>query len=320
MPTHTKFKGVSQFGSIELTSQMEINLKTFLDWGMLEIGGFVNATIPTSGVYGGTFHTLKSISDPNFASGRVWMTPRKDWVWESGLEYFVQPIVISGLYVNSIFRPKDTTGSSGYVLDYPNGRVIFNSPLLLSDTVTMAHSYRRVQTAIADSKFFKQLQDESYRVDNSNLNLASGNWSQLPENRLQMPVIGIQIVPRQEIVGAQLGGGHYLSQNVHFYILAETKADRDTIQDILRKQKDKDIYFFDNNLLASGNRFPLTASGSIATNALCYPDLIKAPAQGGYQWKQCTVYSANLQDIGSISHKLYGSIVTWGLTLMMPNI
>ncbi len=320
MPTHTKFKGVTEFGKVELTDSIHANLKTFYDWGFLEIGGFTNVNIPTSGVYGGTFHTLRPSKDPRFTEGRVWQSARKDWVWESGLEYSVQPIQISGVNVGSTFRPIGTPGSSGYVIDYSNGKVIFNSPLSTNSNVNLAYSYRRVQFVTADDKFFMQIQPDSVRVDDSNLTVASGVWGLLPENRLQLPAVGIEVVPRRDFTGAQLGGGHYMEQWVNLYIISETPTDRNKIFDILSKQISKKIFFFNLNLLASSNRFPLTPSGDIATNAICYPDLVKAPELGGFQWKGCYFKDAEVQNIGTIKPGLYGSLIRVILELDMPEV
>ena len=48
-------KHVSQVGETLLTSQIESNMKSYLDWGLLGIGSFSNVSIPTSGAFGGTF-------------------------------------------------------------------------------------------------------------------------------------------------------------------------------------------------------------------------------------------------------------------------
>ena len=47
------FKNVSSIGDRQVLSSLEHNLKSFLDWSFLNIGGFINVNIPTSGI-GGT--------------------------------------------------------------------------------------------------------------------------------------------------------------------------------------------------------------------------------------------------------------------------
>ena len=94
-------KFVSQIGETLLMSQIESNFKTYLDWGLLGIGGFSNVSIPTSGAYGGTFDRLRLVDDPSYTLGQVWEGPRKDWVWESGVEYSTQPTELTGGDVES---------------------------------------------------------------------------------------------------------------------------------------------------------------------------------------------------------------------------
>ena len=83
----TTFTHVSQVGNTLLNSQLESNLKSFLDWGMLGIGGWFNVNIPTSGAWGGTFDQLRLVDDPSYGEGQVWESARKDWVWENEVPY-----------------------------------------------------------------------------------------------------------------------------------------------------------------------------------------------------------------------------------------
>lgn len=322
MPTYTKFKGVTEFGDTEISSQIKDNLKTFLDWGFLEIGAFSNVRVPTSGVYGGNEHLLKLSNDTRYTTtGRVWQSFRKDWVWESGIEYSSRtPIIISGVKVNNVFYPSTGVGNYGHVVDYPNGRVIFNSGLPKTAVVSMEYSYRKVQITDVSNESFKAIQYDSYRVDEDSFLTMSGAWNKFAENRIQLPIIGIEVVPKRNFKGAMLGGGHYLEQDINFYIYSENKNDRNTIQDILSKQKNKDFYFFNINGLASGNKFPLTSSGSLVPNALNYPSLIKDADQGGFLWKFCRITETRLENIGQINPQLFGSIVKWHLEISMPEV
>ena len=48
----TSFAHVTNIGNTLLNSELESNLKSFLDWSLLGVGGWSNITIPTSGAYG----------------------------------------------------------------------------------------------------------------------------------------------------------------------------------------------------------------------------------------------------------------------------
>ena len=82
-----KFVKVDHVGENLLINQMESTLKTYLDWGLLSVGGWTNITTPTSGAYGGTFDALRVVSDPAYTDGQVWESAKKDWVWETGMDY-----------------------------------------------------------------------------------------------------------------------------------------------------------------------------------------------------------------------------------------
>ena len=79
---NTTFQHVSQVGYTLLNSELESNLKSYLDWGFLGIGGWFNVEIPTSGAFGGTFDQLRLVDDPSYSRGQIWEAARKDWVWE----------------------------------------------------------------------------------------------------------------------------------------------------------------------------------------------------------------------------------------------
>ena len=79
-PPYTKFQKVAEVGNSLLNSELESNLKWYIDWGMLGIGGWTDVTIPTSGAWGGTFDRLRPVQDPAYTDGQVWESSRKDWV------------------------------------------------------------------------------------------------------------------------------------------------------------------------------------------------------------------------------------------------
>jgi hypothetical protein len=111
MPSYTRLKGVTDVSQSTLCDQLESNIIEFFNWGMLCIGGFNNVQIgAASGAYGGDMSRLRPVSDPNYINGQVWEGFRQDWVWQSGIEYVVQPIPVSGVYINSVFYPLNTTG------------------------------------------------------------------------------------------------------------------------------------------------------------------------------------------------------------------
>ena len=86
---YLKFKGISNIGDTLLMSELETNLKSFFDWAMLQIGAWNDVDISTTDIYDGDFSALRLVRDGSYTDGRVWQGARKDWIWETGVNYEV---------------------------------------------------------------------------------------------------------------------------------------------------------------------------------------------------------------------------------------
>lgn len=288
MPDNTRLKGVSHVGDVLLSEQLEANLVSWFNWGFLGIGGFFNVTIPTSGAYGGNQHQLRPASDTNLEDGQVWQAFRRDWVWETGVEYAYQPIRVSGVYVDGIFYSTSTTGVYAHHVDYPNGRVVFDEAIDTESTVTCEYSYRYVHFTSADVPWWRQIQTESFRVDDSHFSqLGSGVWSLLSQNRVQLPAVVVETVPRTTRRPKELGGGGAIvRQDVLFHVISETPHERNHLHDIVTYQWGKRIILFDKNLFNDADAFPLDGNGTPVSGASMYPTWVAATGDGGYGWRQ----------------------------------
>lgn len=288
MTTTTSFKGVTNIGQPLETDQLEANLASFFQWGALGIGAFTNVTIPTTGAFGGNKHRLRLSSDPAITSGRQWEGFRKDWVWESNVEYAHQPIAMSGVNVNGTFYPSATTGTYAHHIDYPNGAIVFDNPIPVSSVVTAEYSYRNVQVGTKDAKWFQLLQQNSFRIDNPQfLQSGSGDWAVPPQLRMQLPALVVDVTTDFSMRGKQIGDSSAInSQVVWFHILADNSPDMTKWVDILRNQWQHRISMYDRGAVAAANAYPILANGSLASGAKMYPDLVKTSGFGGYFWRQ----------------------------------
>jgi hypothetical protein len=272
--------------------QLEANLSSFFQWGFLGVGGFYNVNIPTSGCYGGDLHKLRLVNHPYYTTGTVWEGFRKDWVWETGVSYSQQPIRVSGVYVNNSFVPV----GSALSVDYPNGRINFTSPVSPSSTVTCSYSYRLYQIYTADNEWWQEFQTGSFRADDSHLlQQGSGSWDILAQNRVQLPAVVVEAVPRTDRFGRQLGGGQIVRQDVVFHIFAEDRWHFKWLHDAISAQQEKRIGGFDKNKLFSLDRFPLDANGQPRASGLMYPDMINTA--GSTYWEQIRLEQPKLGGI-----------------------
>ena len=233
-----------------------------------------------------------------------------------------QPIRVSGIYIDgsdtlSTVTPfKDQDVHSGVVgdavgyVDYPGGRVILDTAIATTSAVRCEFSHRYVSVIPADTRWFRELQFNSYRVENDDLLTAgSGNWSQLSETRRHLPVIAVEIVPRRTFEGYQLGGGQWVRQDVLFHIIAENSWDRDHLVDIITYQSDKNIYMPDLDAMQASADFPINLDfrGSPIKFAKMYPDIIDSSS--GFRGKQFRLINTSVQEMGQINPQLFGAIV-----------
>lgn len=312
-------RGFNDFGSFLLEDQLITNLIQMFNWGFLEKGAFFNNTLTTTLPYGGNPATLRRVNDPNFTNGQVWEGHRKQWVWESGIGFSVQPIIISGVYVNNTFYPSSTSGAYSHYVDYINGRVIFNSPIATNSTVKCEHSVRWIQIEDGRQPWFQAMQFGSFRVDTGHFNqVGSGSYEIMAKNRVQPPVVFIEI-GRTSSRGAMIGGGKYMDVDVIFSIFGEFPSDVGHLRDILRYQEEQRYSLFNMNLIRSQDAFPLDYKNSRVNNAKMYPTFIAPTGDGGYYWKSFRVKKCHIGN-GIIDTKLTTGIVTWEVEVDFPEI
>lgn len=97
---YTKFRKVQHYGRPDLIEQIEVNLKHYIDWSLLQIGAWRNAASDASGVYGGEFNTLHEIVDSDYGPNRAYQAIRKDWIFETGVDYESPAVPISNINYN----------------------------------------------------------------------------------------------------------------------------------------------------------------------------------------------------------------------------
>jgi hypothetical protein len=297
------FSNVSDIGSNYLINHLEDNLKTFLDWGFLNMGGFVNVNIPLSGFYGGDFSQLKSTSQPGYKDGQVWQTFRKDWVWETGINCTENiPNYFSGIYVNNSFYPEPSGNLElSYTVNYPLGQIIFDRPLNLKSNVRANYSYKWCQIYKNSSTEWKELQSLTFQPVPQINQVKSGEYNIGAKNRIQMPCVVIEPIARSYYKPWQLGASDFLvDQDIMFHVFAENSADYYKIIDILRLQKDKTILLYDTKKVANSGAYFLNYDGSLNINRQSYNDLLK-----NFYWNKCYFKEIGVLEMQSANKNLF---------------
>lgn len=307
-PSYARLKGIQNITDVTLCEQLESNMISFFNWGLLCIGGFGNVEAPD--LWGGDMSRLRPVKDSNYLPGQVWEGARQDWVWESGIDYSVQPIPVTGVYVNGVFHPGNETGTYAHHIDYPRGRIIFDNPIPYKTSVVQAsYSYRLYTFQSSDVPWFRQVMFESFRIDDSQfLQYGSGVWNVLADQRVQLPAVVVEVVPRRQMYGYELGGTTQFHQDILFHIFTENPDDRKRILDIISYQKDKTLPLYDKNLIAQNNAWALTWEGALTSGAKCFPDLVLPTGLGGYFWRGGTFFQMSTQETIS-APPLYQAVV-----------
>lgn len=308
----TQFHNVTSITYKDKISNLEDNLKGFLDWSFLNIGGFINVSNPTPAITGIVgFHTLKLSSDPTVQGNRLWEAPRKDWIYESGVSYSgMSPVVFSGVRLNNTFLPAPTgSGNYSYSVNYPLGQIKFTNAVSATSLVTAGYSYRYIQTYKAsDSLWWKEVQKETYNPANYKTN---GDYAITSVHRVQLPAILVELAPRTELSPFQLGTTENVwTQDVFLHVFASTATQRNILIDILLSQKDKVLFLYDSDKVAKNQSYSLKSDGSINLNGQNYPGLVEHFRQ---HW--CNIKNSSLGEINTLSSSLYNGLVRWSIEI-----
>jgi hypothetical protein len=307
----TYFQHVTDIGEKSSIASLEDNIKSFLDWGFLNIGGFINVKIPTSGISGGDFHKLKPATDLSSTANTIWSSPKKDWVYESGISHKGNsPTSISGIYLNNTFVPGPTGVSPNqYRINYPLGQIVFTSAKPANSNIQLNYSYRYVQVYKAnESVWWKEIQDLAYNPKNNNADL-----NITANHRIQLPSIIIETIARTSQTPYQLGTTeNIISQDILLHIFTENPMQRNTLIDILLLQKDKQSFLYDINKVIKNNTYGLNYRGEKNNSGLNYNQIINDQS---YHLRSFYIDSAVTSEMNTLSSSLYNAIVRWSIKI-----
>jgi hypothetical protein len=189
---------------------------------------------------------------------------------------------------------------SGYKIDYPNGRVIFDTPVPATSTVSLNYSYKWIKVDQAEGiPFFRQIQFNSFELDN-NFVTSSGDWVQIGQTRLQLPVVLIEAVPKRTYEPYQLGGGQWANSDFVFYVMADRDAIVSDILDAITFQNDRIIKMFDTNTISKSGAYPIDIAGNLLNKKYTYPYLLE-----NYPSADCRIHNSTISDITEISYSFY---------------
>jgi hypothetical protein len=309
MTDHTKFNKIINFNHRGLYSQIETNLKDFMDWSFLNIYAYNNVNI-VSGINPQSY-TLHSVSTSGVSStsSNIWEGAFKDWVWESVPNISINNI--SGVSLNGTSLPAPTgSGNYSYHINYPLGRIVFKNPVSSSSIVKLEYAYRQIQMYKSeDAPWWKEIQKNNYGSFNNN------NFTNqlLSEHKLQIPFIMIENIARNNQIPYEIGNSdNILDQDILFHIFTNNPSQRSNLIDILLSQKDKGLILYDLNKVVLDGVYGLNYRGEKNINGLNYGQLVNNP---NYFYRNCYVKNSILSELNNFSTTLYNGIVRWTLEI-----
>ena len=301
---HTRLARLSNAQDSTLSNILLDNFIALYDWGFLDRGQFYNIEIPEAGIYGGDKHKLRLSEDPNYLDGQVWEGYRKNWVWESGISATTeQPISISGVFVDNTFYATGNVTKPFYI-DYPNGRVVFDTAITSTSTVQLEYSHKWVQIVPAQGvPWFRKIQQRSFRNEEDFQVSNSGGWVQLGQTRIQLPAVAIEVIPARSMQGYQLGGGQWINSDRVFYVISENHWECTNLMDSILYQNDRTVHLFNPTAVAISGVLPYNYRNELNENAIpsgLYPNMID-----DFYYNRCWISESRGSEISQLSPDLY---------------
>jgi len=278
--------------SLGAKSLIRANLELWINDTLLRQGFYSNVNTGDVDNYNNNISRLNLvIGDPDFTDGRVWQSAFKNWVYESGIPSahtgVAPPFIASGVSVNGTFYPEVTTvGAFAHFIDFPNGRVIFDSPQASSDVVEGAFSYKHVTVDFADTlnNENKPLLIETMLKDNPP---QTGVQTYPDVTSRTLPAIWIDILSRTSR-GYELGTRKPIKEyRGVFHLWARDNFELDFLEDILGDEQRAVLIGVDFNTAP----FPLLAFGRRNSLWTQYSDY--ATLWGPYTWRRIYLDETN---------------------------
>jgi len=139
------------YGDFTLEDHIQQNVFGFLNYGLLEVGGFYSIALGQTNYQGQDESLLVPfVNNPSVTGYTYYAASKSNWVWESNISLKYaggsQPLVPTGITVNGVAYPTGVNVSGvGYHINFNKGAVVFDSPLAAGSQVKCPHTIRAVQ-------------------------------------------------------------------------------------------------------------------------------------------------------------------------------
>lgn len=255
---------------------IKLNTKFFMDTHFLREGAFTNVPSGSSFYADNTDIStlLPDTESTSLEDGRVWQSPFRSWVYESGIPLdgtvvTQPPYQYSGVFIQGSLRtPEDE--EFGHVPDYINGRIIFNDSQPLDLDVHAQYAWRHVRIGF-EHDFNQQAHNGVLETKYVSNPLTNGQINYPSGNIYPFPSVFIEVDGRQH-EGYELGNRSVINtDDVIFHVWALDDLQRDDIIDIIDQQVYKVLPIID------WNKVPMPLSGiynTLSPEYVPYQDIL----------------------------------------------
>lgn len=258
---------------------LKLNYKLFMDMHFLREGAFRNVPSGTLFFDGGDMSLLLPDTEADMLYfgevGHIFQSPFRQWIYESGVvldgtNVSAPPINVSGIYAEGAFRGAGDP-EFAHVIDYLNGRVVFEQAQPLTLTVNVDFAYREVRIGFEHE--FNQQYKEGFLDSQYMTNPLTSNQLVYPSGVAQpFPAVFIEVDERR-FSAYEIGNRSLIiHDNLKFWVWAPNDLIRDNIVDIITSQQRKAVPLIDFNIA------PLPLSGifnTLSPEYVPYQDMLR---------------------------------------------
>lgn len=249
-------------------SLLKLNIRLFLETHFLRNAAYTNVVSGQQWYDGSIISRFVPDTEAHnefygLSVGQVFQSPYRNFVYESGVPYAGTdaaddpPRLYSGVYVHGRLCPP-TDPVFGHVVDYLNGRIIFNTPQSLDLRVDGDFAVKHVRVGFEHQ--FNQQFEEGVLETKFISNPLTSMQVVYPSGTMQpFPAVFIEVDGRDHDA-FELGNRSTITKDtVTFYVWGLDDLQRDDIVDVIDEQIRKSIPLIDFNIM------PLPLSGIFNT-------------------------------------------------------
>lgn len=291
---------VCSITDISISEKVEANLISFLDWGFVDKGGYINININQSGAYVDNRSILSKHEDPRTPSIKTFKGP-ENWVYQTEVNSDPAPNIVPLVYVNN-------TLDLSPVINYKDGLVTPSINVPANGVVKASYSYKWV-TFISSRK-----SGTSRRVDyrQNRTDLDDPNSDIISEIKIPLPCVSVDVPPvsKSRPYGLDRLGPRIYTFFVNLSIVGESASEASRISDYICLQQGTNFSTFDPRLVVIANDFPLNFNGTL-NSGKNHQQLSE-----DYPWSTIYIEEAQAYNGAYVHQNIYESFVRLKLELV----